>query len=302
MRTALIECVPNVSEGRDRGVIRELGDAVEAAGAQLIDVHSDGDHHRSVFTYFGSTEVVERATLALARAAVRLVDLTRHRGAHPRVGAIDVIPFVPLCGSTMDGAVAAARRVGRAFAEETGVPVFFYGEAATSADRRALPLVRRGGFEQLSERMQSPEWRPDAGPLAPHPTAGATLVGARTALIAFNAVLESDDVALAKAIAVAVRESSGGLPEVRAMGVLLASRRLVQVSMNLLSYRRTPVSVVAERIEEETRRRGTKVLEYELVGCSPADALDQWPSHLAPIAGLKPSQLLDPGLFASVTS
>ena len=301
MQTGLIECVPNVSEGRDRRVIQALGDAIEAAGAQLIDVHSDVDHHRSVFTYLGLSEVVELATLALARTAVQLIDLTKHRGAHPRVGAIDVIPFVPLCGATMDGAGAAAHRVGRAFAEETGVPVFLYGEAATSESRRELPALRRGGFEQLSERMCHPEWRPDAGPSAPHPTAGATLIGARTLLIAFNSVLESDDVALAKAIAVVVRESSGGLPAVRAMGVSLASRGLVQVSMNLLNYRRTPVSVVAERIEGETRRRGTRVLEYELVGCSPAEVFNQWPSHLAPIAGLKPSQLLDRALFAPVT-
>src|SRR3990172_4619624 len=132
MQTGLIECVPNVSEGRDRRVIQALGDAIEAAGAKLIDVHSDVDHHRSVFTYLGLSEVVELATLALARTAVQLIDLTKHRGAHPRVGAIDVIPFVPLCGATMDGAGAAAHRVGRAFAEETGVPVFLYGEAATS--------------------------------------------------------------------------------------------------------------------------------------------------------------------------
>lgn len=302
MRTGLIECVPNVSEGRDGGVIRELGDVVMAAGAQLIDVHSDVDHHRSVFTYLGSLDVVDHATLALARAAVRLVDLTKHRGAHPRVGAIDVVPFVPLVGCSMGDAVAAAHRVGRAFAAGTGVPVYFYGEAATAEDRRELPVLRRGGFEKLPERLRQPEWRPDAGGATAHPTAGATLVGARTPLIAFNAVLDSDDVEIAKAIAVAVRTSSGGLVAVRAMAVFLASRRLVQVSMNLLDYQRTPPRAVTERIEEEARRRGVRTLEYELVGCSPAGVFEQWPSHLAPVAGLKPSQLLDRRLFAPVIS
>ncbi|MGH7185830.1 MAG: glutamate formimidoyltransferase, partial [Pseudomonadota bacterium] len=243
-------------------------------------------------------DVVERATLALARAAVQLIDLTKHRGAHPRVGAIDVIPFVPLAGFPMGDAVAAAHRVGRAFVGETGVPVFFYGEAASAAHRRELPLVRRGGFEALFERMRQPEWRPDVGAAAPHPTAGAALVGARTPLIAFNAVLDSDDVAIAKSITRTVRESSGGLPAVRAMAVFLASRRLGQVSMNLVDYRRTPPHVVAERVAGEAQRYGVRVLEYELVGCAPAGVFEPWPAHLAPLAGLKPSQLLDRRLFA----
>ena len=293
----MIECVPNISEGRDGAVIRALSDAIEAAGVRLVDVHADVDHHRSVFTYLGPVDQVERATLALARAAVRLVDLTQHRGVHPRTGVVDVVPFVPLRGATMQDAVATAHRVGRALAESLGVPVFFYGAAATAADRRELPVVRRGGFEALAARMKQPEWRPDAGPAAPHPTAGATLVAARPPLIAFNAVLDGGDPQTAQAIAIAVRESSGGLPAVRAMGVWLASRRAAQVSMNLLDYRRTPVATVADRLEDEARRRGTRVREYELVGCAPAVAVAPWPPHLATIAGLKKSQLLDEGLF-----
>jgi glutamate formiminotransferase len=295
----LLECVPNVSEGRDPAVIRRLADAVESGGARLVDVHSDVDHHRSVFTIIGAGEDVERSVLALARAAVDLVDLTKHRGAHPRIGAIDVVPFVPLRGASMRDAVAAAHRLGLVFASEADVPVFFYGEAAPRRDRCELPVVRKGGFEHLAERMCAPGWRPDAGPAVPHPTAGATVVGARGPLIAFNAVLDTGDVAVANSISRAIRESSGGLAAVRAMGVLLASRALAQVSMNLLDYRRTSPRTVSERIEAEARRLGHAVSEYELVGCAPADAFEAWPGTLAPVANLKPSQLLDSALFSA---
>lgn len=295
----LLECVPNVSEGRDASVIRRLVDAVERGGARLIDVHSDVDHHRSVFTIIGGGDDVERSVLALARAAVELVDLTKHRGAHPRIGAIDVIPFVPLRGASMRDAVAAAHRLGLVFASEANVPVFFYGEAAPRRDRRELSVLRKGGFERLAERLCAPGWRPDAGPAVPHPTAGATVVGARAPLVAFNAVLGDDDVAAANAISRAIRESSGGLPAVRAMGVLLASRGLAQVSMNLLDFRRTSPVVVSERIEAEARRLGRSVREYELVGCAPAEAFAGWPDTLAPVAGLKPTQLLDAALFST---
>jgi glutamate formiminotransferase len=298
MAGPLIECVPNVSEGRDQRVIRLLAEAVRQGGADLIDVHSDVDHHRSVFTIIGTPELVEASALALARLSVQLVDLTKHRGVHPRVGAIDVIPFVPLQRATMRDAIAAAHRLGLVFAGACDVPVFFYGEAAARRDRRELPAVRKGGFEQLAERLCAPAWRPDAGPSAPHPTAGATLVGARRPLVAFNAVLDSEDLAVANAVARAIRESSGGLPAVRAMGLLLASRGLAQVSMNLLDYRLTTPLAVARRIEAEARTLGVRVREYELVGCASAEAFEAWPDTLAPVAGLKPTQLLDPWVFA----
>lgn len=300
-RAPSIECVPNVSEGRNQRVIQRLAEAVEHAGADLIDVHSDVDHHRSVFTILGTPELVEASVLALARLAVQLIDMTKHRGAHPRVGAIDVIPFVPLQRATMRDAVAAAHRLGLVFAGECDVPVFFYGEAAARRDRRELPLVRKGGFEQLAERLCAPAWRPDAGPSAPHPTAGAAVVGARRPLVAFNAVLDSEDMAAADAISRAIRESSGGLLAVRAMGIFLASRGLAQVSMNLLDYRRTAPRTVARRIEAEARRLGVRVREYELVGCASAETFEAWPDTLAPVAGLKPTQLLDPWVFASAS-
>ena len=293
---ALLECVPNVSEGRDHGLIRALGDAVEAAGAQLLDVHADVDHHRSVFTILGAPDTVERATLALGRLAVERVDLRRHQGVHPRVGALDVAPFIPLRGTTMDDAVKSARRFGRAFSEATGVPVFFYAEAAERPGRTELPVIRWGGFEGLAARLTDPQWRPDCGGTSPHPSAGVSVVGARGPLIAFNAMLDTADVAVAKEIAKSVRESTpGGLPALRALGVSLASRGIAQVAMNLLDYRETPPVAVAARVEREAHARGVTVGEWELVGCAPADAFDGWRE-----AGHPPIDregLLDPALF-----
>jgi glutamate formiminotransferase len=297
-RAGGLECVPNVSEGRDLRVVRALAEAVRAGGADLVDVHSDADHNRSVFTFLGPTEAVERSALALARTAVQRIDMRGHRGAHPRVGAVDVIPFVPLRGSSMDDAVAAAHRVGLALAGKCRLPVFFYGAAARRPERRELRGLRRGGFEGLAARVALPGEAPDAGPGQPHPTAGACIVGARHPLVAFNAVLDGGGLEAARAIARAVRASSGGLPGVQAMGVWLESRGLAQVSLNLLDYRRTSPRAVAARIAAEAARLGVAVREHELVGCASADAVRDWPLRLAPLAGLRPTQLLPPDLFA----
>jgi glutamate formiminotransferase len=293
----MLECVPNVSEGRDAGVIEAIASAVTGAGADLLDVHRDPDHHRSVFTFVGARDVVERAALALGGAAIHSIDLRRHAGVHPRVGALDVMPFVPLRGSSMPDAVDTAHAVGRRLAKEHDIPVFFYGAAALVVERRELPVIRAGGLARLQRRLVEGTWTVDAGPARLHPTAGVAIVGARRVLIAFNAVLTTPDVEVAGRIARAIRESSGGLPAVRAIGVSLATRSLAQVSMNLLDYRRTPVWLVAERLETEARGGGTDVLEYELVGCAPGDAFARPLSR--PIAGLRPSQLLDPALFDS---
>jgi len=288
----MLECVPNISEGRDAAVIRALGDAVEAAGVRLLDVHSDVDHHRSVFTYLGAPDAVERATLALARVAVDRIDMRRHKGVHPRVGAVDVVPFIPLRRTSMAQAVDIAHRFGRALSESTGVPVFFYAEAARDPGRRELPVVRWGGFERLAERLAEPRWSPDCGPAAPHPSAGVTVVGARGPLIAFNAMLDTPDVAIAKSIAGAIRESApGGLPAVRAMGVYLESRGIAQVSMNLLDYRVTAPITAADRVEAEARARGARVGQWELVGCAPAAAWTAWRGALdIPASRLIPAE------------
>jgi glutamate formiminotransferase len=265
-------------------------------------VHSDVDHHRSVFTLLGEPAAVERAVLALAREAVALIDLRRHHGVHPRIGAIDVVPLVPLGGLPMPEAVRSAHRVGNAIAAELSVPVFFYAEAAMRVDRRELPGVRRGGFEGLAARMREPGGRADAGPAMPHPSAGATVVGARGPLIAFNAVLDSSDPDVATAIARDCRAAARSLPAVRALGVFLESRQLAQVAMNLLDYRLSPPRAVAQWIERDAGRHGVGVKAYELVGCAPADLFQEWPAGLAPIAGLTERQLLDPALFRPVPS
>ena len=269
----IIECVPNVSEGRDRRVLDSIAAAVRATpGAALADVHIDPDHHRAVFTILGPPDAVEAAALALAKATLAGIDMRGHTGRHPRLGALDVLPFVPLGDVTMDAVVAIAHRVGAALAARHDVPVYFYEAAAVRPERRRLPDVRRGGYEGLPARLATDAGRPDAGPARFNARAGATIVGARGVLVAYNVWLDSDDVELARAVARAVRESSGGLPCVRAIGVALPSQRLSQVSLNLLDHRVTPIPTAWDRVVAEARRRGAGVRRAELVGLAPRAA------------------------------
>ncbi|HBH03874.1 MAG TPA: glutamate formimidoyltransferase [Candidatus Rokubacteria bacterium] len=266
----VVACVPNVSEGRDRAVLDALAAAVRATpGVTLADVHADPDHHRAVLTLLGAPAAVEAGALALAAGIVARVDMRRHQGLHPRVGALDVLPFVPLAGVGMAEVVALARRAGRAIAERWALPVWYYGAAATRPGRETPRALRRGEYEGLAARLATPEGAPDDGPARFDPRTGAVLVGAREILIAFNVWLDSGDLASARAIARAVRESSGGLPAVQAMGVRLASRGVAQVSMNLLDHRRTPIPVVFDRVVAEASRLGVGVARSELVGLAP---------------------------------
>lgn len=274
----VVECIPNVSEGRHPGRIEAFGASIRQAGAALLDVHADTDHHRSVFTFAGPPSTVERAARALVAAAVARLDLREQAGVHPRMGAVDVVPFVPLAGVSPADCVALARAVAAAIAEEHQLPVYLYGLAATRPSRRALEDIRRGGFEGLAARLALPDGAPDFGPPRPHPTAGATAVGVRGPLVAFNVVLDSDRLDVARDIARAVRAAGGGLPAVKALGLPLASRRLVQVSMNLVDYRMTPPLAAFERVRDEALRRGVRVLESELVGLIPRDALPDQPA------------------------
>lgn len=271
-----LECVPNVSEGRRPEVVGRLAAAVSSVtgggGARLLDVSSDPDHNRTVLTLAGEEEGLHAALLALYEAALDEIDLTRHEGVHPRVGAVDVVPFVPLGETPMEVAVAAAERLGAEVARRFGIPVYLYERAARHPERKALADIRRGGFEGFSTKIADPAWAPDFGPARVHPTAGVTVIGARFFLIAFNAVLETRDVAVARAIARRVRESGGGLPAVRAMGVHLASRGRAQVSMNLVDYRRTPVLAALDRVRQEAAALGTRVLESEVIGLVPEEA------------------------------
>lgn len=272
MGQPVIESVPNVSEGRDPARLARFAAAIrDVDGVRLMNIHADPDHHRSVYSFLGRAEAVAAAALALADAVMETIDLRHHRGEHPRLGALDVVPFVPLVDATMDEAVALARRVGRAIAERHHVPVFYYGHAATRAARRRLPDVRGRGYEALAERLRAGD-EPDAGPARFDPGTGAVIVGARDILIAFNVWLDGDDVAAARAIAASVRESGGGLPAVQALGVRLITRGVAQVSMNLLDHRVTPIPVAFDRVRAEAARRGIGILRAELVGVAPRAA------------------------------
>jgi glutamate formiminotransferase len=269
----LIECVPNVSEGRDAGVLAALAAAVRGVpGAVLADVHADPDHHRSVFTCLGPPSAVEAAALALAAAAVQRIDMRRHQGAHPRLGALDVLPFVPLAGAAMADAVALAHRVGRALAAAHDLPVYFYGAAARRPGRERLPEVRRGQYEGLAARLGTLEGSPDEGPARFDPRSGAIAVGARGVLVAYNVWLDTDDLRVARAVAAAVGERGGGLASVLAIGVALPSRRLTAVAMNLLDSRTTSIPAAHDRVAAEAARRGAGIARAELVGLAPRAA------------------------------
>lgn len=268
----MIECVPNYSEGRRPEVVAEIRAVIAGVpGVAVLDLHSDADHHRSVITFAGEPGPVAEAAFQSVRAAARLIDLEQHRGQHPRVGATDVLPFVPLEGSTLEACVAIARQVGQRIGEELQIPVYLYEAAATRPDRRELPALRRGEYEGLKTAiLTDPERAPDYGPARLGP-AGATIVGARNPLIAYNVYLNSADVRVAKAIARAIRASSGGLRGVRALGLLVDGR--AQVSMNLTDYRTTPLHRAVEMIAREAAAYGVAISESELVGLIPEDAL-----------------------------
>jgi glutamate formiminotransferase len=291
---AIIECVPNVSEGRRPEAVAAMADAVRAVpGVRLLDVQSDASHNRSVFTMAGDAAGVERAVLALVERAVADVDLRAHRGEHPRIGAVDVVPFVPIEGVTMADCVALAKKVGAAIADRFAVPVFLYEDASTNPARKNLEDIRRGEFEGLAAKMASPDWKPDFGPSGPHPSAGATVVGARMALIAYNINLATDRLDVAKKIAAAIRHSSGGFRYVKAAGFKLEGRGIVQVSMNLTNYEKTPIFRVFEVVKREAERYGVAVLESEIVGLVPAAALNAAAEYYLQIEGFKTEQVLE---------
>jgi glutamate formiminotransferase len=290
----LIECIPNVSEGRRPDVVRRLADAITSvAGVKLLDSSSDSSHNRSVFTLVGDAPAVEAAVLALFERAVAEIDLRTHRGEHPRMGAVDVVPFVPIEGVTMAECVAVARRVGAAVAERFGVPVYLYEEASSNPARRNLEDIRRGEFEGLAAKMAAEAWAPDFGGTTPHPSAGAAVIGARMALVAYNINLATDRLDVAKKIAASIRHSSGGFRFVKAAGFTLADRGIVQVSMNLTNYEKTPIFRVFETVKREAARYGVAILESEIVGLIPSAALLGAAEYYLQIEGFKPEQVLE---------
>ncbi|MFZ6027024.1 MAG: glutamate formimidoyltransferase [Chloroflexota bacterium] len=292
MPSPLVECVANYSEARRPDVVEAIvRSIVDTAGVRLLDRHSDLDHNRAVLTFAGPPDAVEEAAFRSIAKAAELIDLDRHRGEHPRIGAADVVPLIPIAGVTMQDCVEMARRLGRRVGEELGIPVYLYEEAATRPERQNLENIRRGQYEALKAEMgQNPAREPDFGPSRVGP-AGATVIGARHPLIAFNVYLTTDDVRIANKIARVVRQSSGGFRYVKAMGVLVEGR--AQVSMNLTNYRGTPISQVVEAIRREAVRYGVGIHHSEVVGLIPGDALLDAAAWYLQLDQFKPEQILE---------
>ncbi len=270
-----------------------MADAIRATpDIRLLNHSSDSAHNRSVFTFVGSSAALQQAVLALFGRAVADIDLRGHEGVHPRLGAVDVVPFVPLRGATMDDCVALARSTGAAIADRFGIPVYLYEEASTNPMRQRLEDIRRGAFEGLREKMSLPEWTPDFGPKHPHPAVGATVVGARRILIAYNVNLASNRLDIAKEIARTIRQSGGGLPFVKAMGVRL-DHDVVQVSMNLTNYERTPMYVAFDAVVREAGRHGVAVRGSEVIGLVPQAALRPGDETYLKLDGFTSSQILE---------
>jgi len=295
----IIESIPNVSEGRRPEVIAELVRAIEAVpGVRLLDHSSDASHNRSVFTLVGDAAPLKAATLALFEAALAHIDLRSHSGEHPRLGAVDVVPFVPIEGATMADCVALANDVAASVAEQFTLPVYLYEEAASDPARRNLEDIRRGEFEGLAAKMASPGWAPDYGPAQPHVSAGASVIGARMPLIAYNINLNTDRLDVARKIAAAIRHSSGGLRYVKAMGVMLEDRNIAQVSMNLTNFQKTPMFRVFEMVKREAARYGVGILESEIVGLVPSAALLATAEYYLQVEGFNAGQVLENKLRA----
>jgi glutamate formiminotransferase / 5-formyltetrahydrofolate cyclo-ligase len=291
---ALIESIPNISEGRRRDVVERCVKAVQGVpGVQVLDHSSDASHNRSVLTLVGDREPLKAATLALFAEALMHIDLQSHRGEHPRLGAVDVVPFVPIEGVTMAECVTLAREVASAVAERFNLPVYLYEEAASDPARRNLEDIRRGEFEGLAAKMASPGWKPDYGPATPHPAAGASVIGARMPLIAYNINLNTDRLDVARKIAAAIRHSSGGLRYVKAMGVKVEDRNLAQVSMNLTNYEKTPIFRVFDLVKREAARYGVSILESEIVGLVPSAALVASAEYFLQLERFGASQILE---------
>jgi glutamate formiminotransferase len=296
---SIIECIPNVSEGRRPEVVGAIAAAIRGvSGVRLLDHSSDASHNRSVFTLVADAAPLTTAVLAMFEQALAHIDLRGHQGEHPRLGAIDVVPFVPIEGITMEGCVALAKDVARQVAERFKVPVYLYEEASTNPARKNLEDIRRGEFEGLAAKMATPGWTPDFGPSTPHPSAGASVIGARMPLIAYNINLATDRIDVAKKIAAAIRHSSGGFRYVKAAGFTLEDRGVVQVSMNLTNYQKTPIFRVFELVKREAARYGVAVLESEIVGLIPSAALVSAAEYFLQLERFSGDQILENKLRA----
>ena len=272
--TKLMECVPNFSEGRDLEVIQKIiAPFIATEGVKLLDYKPDKDHNRVVVTVLGEPENVSRATVEAAGIAIANIDMNKHKGQHPRMGAIDVVPFIPVKNCTMEEAAGLARKTAGQLAEKYGLPIYLYEKTATTPARENLANIRKGEYEGLGEKMKLPEWKPDFGPAVPHATAGATVVGARMPLVAFNINLGTDNLEIANKISKCIRHISGGLRYVKALGVDLKERGIVQVSINMTDYTKTSLYRAFEMVKFEAKRYGVPVVGSEIIGLTPMEAL-----------------------------
>ena len=270
----IVECIPNFSEGRNQETISELvALAKSVPGVTLLDHSSDTSHNRSVFTLVGDLDAVAEAAFLLAKLASEKIDLTKHQGEHPRMGAVDVIPFVPIKDVTVEECIEISKKVGERISKELSIPVFLYEDSASAPSRVNLAAIRKGQFEGMAEKITQPEWAPDYGERKIHPTAGVVAVGARMPLVAFNVNLNTSDITIANNIAKIIRGSSGGFKYCKGIGVMLEDRNIAQVSMNMVNYEGTPLYRVFELIRIEAARYGVSIIGSEVIGLTPAKAL-----------------------------
>lgn len=290
----IVECIPNFSEGRNLEVVENIVDAVRCKeGVKLLDYSSDADHNRTVVTCIGEPTKLEEAIIELARRAYKNIDMTKHEGGHPRMGALDVVPFVPISEVSMDECVEMAKRVGEKIGEEFNVPVYLYEKAASSKARENLAKVRKGQYEGFFEKIKEEQWKPDFGPFEMNEKSGCTAVGARVPLVAFNVNLGTDNLEIADKIAKVVRHIGGGLRFVKAMGVKLEERNIVQVSMNLVNYEKTAVYRAFEMVKMEAKRYGVPVVGSEVIGLVPMASLIQCAEYYLQIEDFSMDQVLE---------
>lgn len=290
----IIESVPNISEGRRTEVLKKILAHIEGVpDTRILDVKPDSDHNRTVISLAGSPDGLKQLLLKLYEVCIQEIDLRQHQGEHPRSGAVDVTPFIPIKNSSMEECATLARELGREVAEKFLIPVYLYEFAAAREDRRDLAQIRKGEFEGFVEKILKPEWKPDFGPSQIHPSAGVTVIGARMPLIAFNVNLGTSDIQIANKIAKAIRHSNGGLRFVKAMGVVLQNRNIVQVSMNLTDYKKTPIFRAVEMVRREAARYGIHVVGTEVIGLIPADALFEAADYYLQLEDFQLSQILE---------
>lgn len=290
----IVECVPNFSEGREKSVIESIVDeARKIKGVKLLDYHPDADHNRTVVTFIGNPKDVENAAFNMTKMASKLIDMSVHHGAHPRMGAMDVVPFIPVLGITMDECIKMAKRTAKRIGDELGIPVYLYEEAASIPERKNLAYIRKGQYEGFFDKIKYDEWRPDFGPQSMNVKSGATAVGARVPLVAFNVNLNTSDIEIAKAIARKVRFIGGGLRYVKAMGLRLEERNIVQVSMNLVNYKGTSIYQAFEMVKMEAKRYGVSAIGSEIIGLVPMEALIDCAQYYLKVEDFTMNQVLE---------